>query len=346
MNLKQSWKWVWLGACALLFLFFFFSFQGIRNPSWNGSTMGTTYSITLVDRLRPAELQEIKAAVENELIAVNSQMSTWDSNSEISQFNAAQTLSNWMPEPFPVSPEFTEVVGRALKIAEITDGAFDPTVKPLVDHWGFGVRQISNIEYRISNDEVAKIMEFVGWEKVCLANDTLTKLHPKLQLDLSAIAKGYGVDAVADVIRSFGLKNFLVEIGGEIVVCGLNREKKPWRVGIESPKGTELFQALELRDGAMATSGDYRNFRTREDGTCYSHIIDPKTGHPAETDVASVSVLANSCMDADALATALFVMGSEKSFQWLESHPEFEAFFILHSINGTFSTRSTDGFPE
>ncbi len=340
--------------------------------------MGTSYAITLVDRLRPAELQEIKAAVEERLTEVNAKMSTWESDSEISQFNSFQSL-----EKFSVSPEFAEVVQRALEMSASTDGAFDPTVKPLVDHWGFGVRQISNIEYRISNDSLVgrasrirervagtgspntekpvlqdlgatvpslhvltEIMQSVGWKKVRVEEGALIKTHPKLQLDLSAIAKGYGVDAVAEVIRSFDLKNFLVEIGGEIMVSGLNPDRRPWRVGIESPNGTELFQALELLDGAMATSGDYRNFRIREDGTRYSHIIDPHTGRPAETDVASVSVLADSCMNADALATALFVMGSEKSFQWLENFPEFEAFFILHSSNGTLTTRATDGFPK
>jgi len=333
MNSKQSWKLVWLGVCALLFLIFFFSFQGIRNPSWTGSTMGTSYAITLVDRLRPAELQEIKAAVERELVAVNNQMSTWQSDAEISKFNSFQSL-----EKFSVSPEFANVVQRALEMSASTDGAFDPTVKPLVDHWGFGPQA--------DTDPLDEIMKGVGWQKVRVEEGALIKIHPDVQLDLSAIAKGYGVDAVANVIRSFGLKNFLVEIGGEIVIFGLNPDQKPWRVGIESPNGTELFQALELLDGAMATSGDYRNFRTREDGTRFSHIIDPHAGRPAETDVASVSVLADSCMDADAIATALFVMGSEKSFQWLETHPELEAFFILHSTNEIFTTRATDGFPN
>ncbi len=333
MNLKQSWRLVWLGVCALVFLLVFFSFQGIRNPSWNGTTMGTTYSITLVDRLRPAKLQEIKAAIEDELVSVNTQMSTWQSDTEISQFNSFQGL-----EKFLVSPEFAEVVRRALAIAKMTGGAFDPTVKPLVDHWGFGPD--------VDTEPLAEIMQSVGWQKVQVEKGALLKAYPTVQLDLSAIAKGYGVDAVAEVIHSFDIKNFLVEIGGEILVSGLNREKKPWRVGIESPNGTEPFQALELLDGAMATSGDYRNFRTREDGTRFSHIIDPHTGRPAETDVASVSVLADSCMNADAVATALFVMGSEKSFQWLENFPEFEAFFILHSSNGTLTTRATDGFPN
>jgi len=238
------------------------------------------------------------------------------------------------------------VVRRALKTAESTGGAFDPTVKPLVDHWGFGPEA--------DTEPLDEIMKAVGWQKVRVEEGSLIKANPAVQLDLSAIAKGYGVDAVAEVIRSFGIKNFLVEIGGEIVVSGLNPDRKPWRVGIESPAGTGIFQTLELSDGAMATSGDYRNFRTREDGSRFSHIIDPKTGRPAETDVASVSVLANSCMDADAVATALFVMGSETGMEWLlalrelegENHPEFEALFILHSTNGTFTTRSTDGFPE
>lgn len=333
MKSKQLWKLVWLGACALLFLVVFFSCQGIRNPSWRGTTMGTTYSVTLVDRLRSGKLQEIKAAVESELAVVNTQMSTWQSDTEISQFNRFQSL-----EPFPVSPEFAEVVRRALEISASTEGAFDPTVKPLVDHWGFGPEA--------DTAPLEEIMKAVGWEKLILTGNSLSKEAEALQLDLSAIAKGYGVDAVAEVIRSHGIKDFLVEIGGEIVVSGLNPDGTPWRVGVESPDGNGIFQTLELLDGAMATSGDYRNFRTREDGTRYSHIIDPKTGRSAETDVASVSVLASSCMDADAVATALFVMGSRKSFRWLENHLEFAALFILHSTNGTFTTRSTDGFPE
>jgi thiamine biosynthesis lipoprotein len=298
--------------------------------------MGTSYSITLVDRLRSAELREIKAAVEKRLAAVNDNMSTWQPDSEISQFNHFKSL-----EKFPVSQEFVRVVERALQTAKMTDGAFDPTVKPLVDHWGFGPETDSK--------PLAKIMQSVGWRKVVLDENSLSKKEENVQLDLSAIAKGYGVDAVAKVIRSFGVKNFLVEIGGEIAVSGLNPKGKPWRVGIELPNptsGREIFQTVELSGGAMATSGDYRNFRTREDGSRYSHIIDPHTGRPAETDIASVSVLANSCMDADAVATALFVMDSGKSFQWLESHSEFQAFFILHSTNQTFATLSTPGFPN
>ncbi len=303
-----------------------------------GSTMGTSYSITITDRLRRAKLDRIGVAVTERLLDMDYEMSSWNPDSQISQFNNRRDT-----KPFTVSPELAEVVQCALEMSALTDGAFDPTVKPLVDHWGFGPDT--------DDDLLDEIMQAVGWQKVRVEKGALVKMHPDVQLDLSAIAKGYGVDAVAEVIRSFGLKNFLVEIGGEIVVSGINPKGKPWRVGIESPQfnapgGAQIFQTLELRGGAMATSGDYRNFRTREDGTRYSHIIDPKTGRPAETDVASVSVLANSCMDADAAATAFFVTGSEKSFQWLENHPELEVFFILHSTNQTFTTRATDGFPE
>jgi len=191
-------------------------------------------------------------------------------------------------------------------------------------------------------------MQAVGWKKVRAEEGALIKIHTDVQLDLSAIAKGYGVDAVAEVIYSSGLTNYLVEIGGEIVAGGLKSNGQPWRVGVESPnaaQGDGIFQALELLDGAMATSGDYRNFRIRADGSRFSHIIDPTTGHPAETDIASVTVLADSCMNADAVATALFVMGSERGMEYVLSSPKFEAFFILHSTNGTFTTRITDGFP-
>ena len=333
MNLKPSLKLVWVGACVALFLIVFFSFQGVRNPSWHGLTMGTSYSITIADRPRPTELTEIKAAVDLRLAEVNAQMSTWDPDSEISKFNEFKSL-----EIFPVSPEFAAVVSRALAIASATDGAFDPTVKPLVDHWGFGPDA--------DPEPIAELMKAVGWQKVRAENNALLKANSDVQLDLSAIAKGYGVDAVAEVIRSFGFTNFLVEIGGEVVTSGAKEDGASWRVGVQHPGADGMvFQALELSGGAMATSGDYRNFRVRPDGTRYSHIIDPAAGMPAETDVASVSVLADSCMDADAVATALFVMGSEEGFQWLKNHPEFDALFILHSSQ-TFTTRATDGFPE
>lgn len=335
MRLKQSWKLVWLGVCALLFLLVFFFFQGTPDPSWRGTTMGTTYSITLAGRVRPAELRELKSAVDERLAEVNTQMSTWDPNSEISQFNGSGT-----PDGFPVSAGFSEVIRRALEISAATDGAFDPTVKPLVDYWGFGP----------GDDEtsIEEIMKVVGWRKFSLKENILFKSHPEIQLDLSAIAKGYGVDAVAAVIQSSGHENFLVEVGGEVVASGLKSSGDPWRIGIESPEPDVggVFRVVNLSGRALATSGDYRNFREHADGSRYSHIINPKSGHPAETDVASVSVLTSSCMTADAAATALCVMGSKKGLLWAESVPGLEAMFILHALDRTFTTLATSGFPE
>ena len=331
---------------VLLLVWFGRSHQQVSNPSWEQPTMGTLCHITISGSISKSNLSTLREEVDVALLEVNHRMSTWQSDTEISQFNSFHLPSpegygvTRPLEPFLVSSEFLTVVRRALKIAEITDGAFDPTVKPLVDHWGFGPE--------VDPEPLVEIMQAVGWEKVALVGNHLSKKEKNVQLDLSAIAKGYGVDTAANVLRRNGIMGFIVEIGGEIVASGLKANGQPWRVGVESPnaaQGDGVFQTLELSDGAMATSGDYRNFRTREDGTRFSHIIDPITGHPAETDIASVSVLANSCMDADAVATALFVMGSKKSFQWLKNYSEFEAFFILHSTNGTFTTRTTDGFP-
>jgi len=297
--------------------------------------MGTSYSITLVDRVRPAELRKIKAAVEERLMGVNAEMSAWDPASELSRFNAFHSQ-----ESFPVSAGFAQVVKRALEISSATEGAFDPTVKPLVDFWGFGPENAPSVSFE-------EIMQSVGWRKVRLENGALIKTHPKVQLDLSAIAKGYGVDAVAAVIREQGCKNFLLEIGGEVRVSGFNPDKQPWRIGIETPDALTggIHGVAVLSDRGMATSGDYRNFRFDEDGSRYSHIIDPSTGHPAASPVASVSVVADTCMEADAVATSLFVMGAEKGVPWVEERSGLEAFFILHADGKGFMVKSTSAFP-
>jgi FAD:protein FMN transferase len=312
--------------------------QTVQHPSWAQPTMGTMAHITVSGKVSEPELKRLRIEIDAVLEEVNRTMSTWQTDTEISRFNRFQGL-----EPFPVSAAFADVAGTALSFAEQTGGAFDPTVKPLVDFWGFGPET--------QETEFSEILQSVGWRKVHLEGKALRKDHPALQLDFSAIAKGYGVDRAAGVIARTR-NDFLVEIGGEIVACGVNPKGRPWQVGIESPDpetafGKSIFQTLELSERAMATSGDYRNFQVRADGTRYSHIIDPKTGQPAGSDIAAVSVLAERCMNADAAATALFVMGSQKSFQWLEKHPEFEAFFILHKPDEPgFSSAATPGFPN
>jgi thiamine biosynthesis lipoprotein len=314
--------------------------QAVINPAWEQTTMGTDCHITLASKMSKRELMALRTKIDSALDDVNRRMSTWQPDTEISMFNAFESS-----DPFPISPDFAEVVQSALAYSKLTDGAFDPTVKPLVDYWGFGPDK--------DLQPVKEIMESVGWQKVQLKNGALVKDHPKLQLDLSGIAKGYGVDRVAKVIAESGYKNFIVEIGGEVVASGTNRSGKPWRVGIESPQssgkafGDTIYRALNVSDRAMASSGDYRHFQVRADGSRYSHIIDPHTGQPAESDVAEVTVVTAHCMDADAIATSLCVMGSEKGFQWLEKHPEeFQAFFILHAPDGSFISKSTPAFPK
>jgi thiamine biosynthesis lipoprotein len=284
-----------------------------------------------------SDLRMLRAEIEDALDQVDVLMSTWRPESEISEFNAFSSTV-----PFPVSTELAHVVRRALTISFDTDGAFDPTVKPLVDHWGFGPGE--------NPSNIQEILKSVGWRKVRLKEGGLVKTAPELQLDLSAIAKGYGVDCVATVIRDSGQEDFLVEIGGEVVAEGVSPRGEAWRIGVETPEegqpfGGEVYSVVTISDKALATSGDYRNFRVREDGSRYSHLIDPITGQPAETDIASVSVLADRCMDADAVATALFVMGSERALSWLKVHPGFEAYLILHGPDGSFTAVQTTNFP-
>ena len=326
-------------VCSLLLGgLLWFRTQTVVSPSWEQPAMSSSARITLSGRFTTNKLKALRQQIDTALEESKQIVSIWDENTEISRFNRFNST-----EPFPVSAEFARIVQFALDFSAQTGGAFDPTVKPLVDHWGFGPKRDS--------EPLEEIMTTVGWQKIRIENGALIKSRPKLQLDLAAVSDGYGADCAAAVIRKNGCTNFLVEVGGEIVAEGTNRSGKPWRVGIESPEpgtasGEKIYRTVELSGKALATSGDYRDFQVRADGTRYSHIIDPKTGKPAESDVASVTVIAAHCIDADALATALCVIGSEKGLLWLETHPEFQAFFILHSSNGTFTSKATTGFPE
>jgi thiamine biosynthesis lipoprotein len=312
--------------------------QTVANPSWEQPAMSSTARITLSGTIRTPTLRSLRRQIDAALAEAKQQVSVWDGSTEISQFN------HWnSTEPFPVSPGFAGVVRSALEISAETRGVFDPTVKPLLDHWGFGP----------GNEQrpLAELMAAVGWQKVLIRDNALVKSHPELQLDLAGIADGYGADRVATLLRAKGHTNFLVEVGGEIVAAGFNPAGQLWRVGIESPDPqapweTKIFRTVELSAGALATSGGYRNFKQRPDGTRYSHLIDPRTGNPAESDVASVTVIGPDGFRTDGIATALFVMGSTEGFQWLETHPEFQAFFILHAPGRTFTSQATANFPQ
>lgn len=312
------------------------------NPMWQGSTMGTTYTIRIAHSpLGSKTLQQVQKAVENYLAAINDQMSTYLPSSEISRFNRSTETT-----PFPVSPDFARVVTFALQLSRDSDGAFDPTVTPLVNAWGFG-SQAAGAEP--AADQLEAALARVGYRYVTLTPDgALRKSRPDVQLDLSAVAKGYAVDGVAALLMQHGATNIFVEIGGECVAHGQNDRGHPWRIGIDRPAygalpGENLEAVVELSHRAIATSGDYRNFRATEDGTVVNHIIDPRTGRPAQHQLASVSVLATNCLEADGIATALFVMGPDEGLAWATRRPDVEALFVVRTGDG-FKELRTPGF--
>jgi thiamine biosynthesis lipoprotein len=332
----------------LLLLFCFFSCvpsSEVPEYTWQGQTMGTSYMVKITHtRLDAQELNEIKSKVEEALIEVNRQMSPYDLQSEISRFNNSKDTTN-----FKVSPQFVDVVQTALEVYRASDEAFDITVAPLVNLWGFGTKGITG--EIPSETEIDSILRNVGSNNLQVINHThIKKKIPDLHLDLSAIAKGYGVDVVANILNASGLANYMVEIGGEVVARGLNAKKEAWQIGIDKPKfnlfpGQELQGILALKDAAVATSGDYRNFYEIA-GKQYSHTIDPKTGRPVTHNLASTTIITKRCMHADALATAVMVMGKEKGLKWIENMPDVEAMLIIRHDDDRFETFSTSGFAK
>ena len=273
----------------------------------SGSKFGTSYHITIVaDQPAPADLAEqIDAALD----VVDLSMSTYKSESELSLFNRLPAT-----ETVAASPELWTVLQTSRQVWQQSAGAFDPTVGPLVDLWGFGPQMTND---RIpSDDEIAKALASIGYQYLVLNSDeqTISKALP-LRLDLSAVAKGYAVDQVADLLEMLALPDYLVEVGGEMRVSGLNPKGQPWRIAIETPDAMgQVDNIIALERAAIATSGDYRNY-FEKDGKRYSHSIDPRTGRPIEHRLASVTVVADRCIDADAWATAFLVMGDEAALE-------------------------------
>ncbi|MEM9646313.1 MAG: FAD:protein FMN transferase [Planctomycetota bacterium] len=275
---------------------------------FRGQTMGTTYMAKVAP---PHDLpDDFAAEIDAELRRVNDQMSTYLKSSEITRFNQS-TSTDW----FSVSPDTAKVVGFAQRVSESTNGAFDITVGPLVDAWSFGPGKRKRT---IPDDALLTgLWSRMGYEKLSVRQTPpgLRKSVPDLRIDLSAIAKGHGVDRVVDLLDRFGAQHVFVEIGGEVRTKG-SKAGQPWRVGIQSPDAAaqQLAIAHTMADQAIATSGDYRNYFTI-DGVRYSHTIDPNTGRPVVHDVASVSVIAEDCMTADAWATAINVLGHPRGIE-------------------------------
>ena len=305
-----------------------------------GSTMGTTYAVRVVADGRGEDGSDaLREAVERVLAGVDGRMSTWRPESELSRFNRLQ--SN---EPFPVSADTLAVFRHAQEISALTGGAFDVTVAPLVDAWGFG--PAGRPAAFPDAAEIERLRGRVGYRQLRIDGpaSTIRKLHPLLAADLSALAKGYAVDQVAELLRGEQFESYLVEVGGEVRTRGRSERGDAWRVGIERPvAGAPAVQRLfGLSNLALATSGDYRNYYEVE-GRRLSHTIDPRTGRPVTHRLASASVIDPLCVRADALATALEVLGPDQGFA-LAVEQGWAALLIGRRADGTLYERETPAF--
>ena len=290
-----------------------------------GMVFGTTYSITY-----QAD-SSLHTSIKKELQKVDEALSPFNKQSVITAVNENRNMT--------VNKMFADVFLMAEKISEDTDGAFDITVAPLVNAWGFGFKSGKHP----SHHDIDSLKTIIGYKKVSLNDLRVTKTDPRVMLDCSSIAKGYGSDAVAAMLERHGVNNYMVEIGGEIVTKGISQKRMPWKIGVTKPIDDSLSLSQEIQciinvtDKSMATSGNYRNFYYHG-GKKYAHTIDPKTGYPVQHSILSATVIANNCATADAYATAFMVMGMEKAQKLLERHPELMAYIIFADKDGIIQT--------
>ena len=297
----------------------------------SGSTMGTTYHITYEGK----QPRLVQSRVDSLLIRINQSLSTYDPNSIISKVNRDEEVI--------VDQFFIEVFKESEYVFEQTLGAFDPTIGPVVNAWGFGYEDGVTVDSAL----IDSLMDFVGFDKVSIVDGQVKKSIKGIVLDFSAVAKGYGVDQVAALLRDMGYENFMVEIGGEVVVSGVNKQKVNWNLGIATPEenSTSQFAVTSLSLGALATSGNYRNFKVI-DGKKYVHTIDPSTGYGAFHSMRSASVFAETCARADAFATAFMVLGLEQSKAISEKTDGVDVYLIYENEKGEFAAFRTPGLEE
>ena len=302
---------------------------------FQGQTQGTYYAVTYFD----TEARNFQPQVDSILKAFDLSVSMWVPESIISRINGGDSL---------VQPDkwFIDIFKRSEEIAAKTGGAFDCTVGPLVNAWGFGFKG----KMKMDSVMVDSLKRLVDFKTVRLEDGKIVKENKNIQLDFNAIAQGYAVDVLGDFLASNGIRNYLIDIGGEVLGKGLKPDGQAWLVGIENPATDSLSERtlntkVKLTDKALATSGSYRKYY-EENGIRYSHTIDPKTGYPVRHSLLSVSVLAGDCATADGYATAFMVMGFEKARDFVENDLELEAFFIVDGGSGTFQTYATKGLEE
>lgn len=296
-----------------------------------GDAQGTTFRIVFQD----AEARDFSHKIDSLFRSIDKSMSLWDSTSIITKINAGNADVK-LDEPF------IRVYNASKNISEITNGAFDVTVAPLVKIWGFSSKK--NLPPP-TDSEIDSLRQFVGYEYVKVENDRLVREIPSVSVDFNAIAQGYSVDAVAEFLEARNITNYLIEIGGEVRANGINTRNEIWNIGIDKPIQSDerkLQAVISLNNKSLATSGSYRKFVER-DGKKYSHTIDPKTGYPVTHNLLSASVLANNCTDADGYATACMVLGVEKSLE-LAQKVGFEVYLIFENEKGEFEVKKSPGF--
>ena len=343
-----------MSAIRLFFSFFFIVLLAACGPSaerqavvLQGKTMGTTYTVKyLSDGLKDLPPPEqVQADLDKLLVEVNRQMSTYDPSSEISRFNQLQAVG----EPMEISADFAFVTAEAFRLNGLTQGALDVTVGPLVNLWGFGPDK--TVTREPTDEQIRQASAVVGTDKIILAGgsgkQTLAKKVAGTYLDLSSIAKGFGVDKLAIHLEGLGVENYLVEIGGELRGRGKNERGETWRIGIEQPQilqGGNTQIVVPLANHSLATSGDYRNFHVDAHGRRLSHIIDPQKHVPINHNLASVSVIADSATTADGLSTALFVLGEQRALQLAEQQG-LAVFLIIRDGSG-YRTEMSSAFKQ
>lgn len=303
--------------------------SGPEEYKYAGKTMGTTYHVTFYSTsLSGTAFAEILKGIEKRLKDVNRAMSTWDPESEISRFNRENF-------PLKLNADFKYVMETSFEVIELSQGAFDPTIMPAVNAWGFGYEKRQ--KNTPTDQKLASLREYVGHKHIELQGDTLLKSHPETEIDLSAIAKGFGVDAISEYLEEKNIISYFVEIGGEVRVKGTKPGEVLWSLGVESPnlKDPKLQKIFKLQNISIATSGDYRNFYEKE-GKRFSHTLDPRTLKPITHNLASVTILAPNCTLADGIATAVMVMGAEKGMALINKDPRLEGLLVIKDANSGF----------
>jgi FAD:protein FMN transferase len=321
---------------ALLAIFAMLSCTPVQKKvMFRGQTQGTYYAVTYFD----SKEREFQPQIDSILKAFDLSVSMWVPESIISRINSGDSLI--IPDEW-----FADIFNRSQDISKRTDGAFDITVGPLVNAWGFGFKGRLKMDQAL----VDSLRELVDYRTVRLEDGKIIKDKKNIQFDFNAIAQGYAVDVLGRFLASQGISDYLIDIGGEVLGKGSKPDGQSWIVGVENPAADSLSERtlnakVKLNDRALATSGSYRKYY-EENGVRYSHTIDPATGYPVRHSLLSVSVLANDCATADGYATAFMVMGFEKSKVFLDNQAGLEAYFIVDGGSGTFQTYATKGFEE